>query len=279
MKFLPLTKKLCLLCFFPFFVKMSRISYHLFFTLFFVCISWGQQKSNDFTKRVGVFDGKINRLSGKSFINSRLNTKLNNRIRIEEWPTKYSPFGGKRFVAKNNEGLIKKRIQTKILPANFPVQERRSRMGNDRVMESDLTRHTSAASSVQFRDAVYAQLDKRVDDWMNNVNRVSLREINRYQFRKGRPSDPGFPVQQAGSEGKVQNLNTVSPNLPSQEAPAPQKPAGSSYWLGPRKTSVSGGTKPMPSSSPSPKPRGGFKINSKPVLGPKKVRIQVGAPE
>ena len=35
---------------------------------------------------------------------------------------------------------------------------------------------------------------------MDKVNNMSLRDINRFQFRKGRPSEPGFPVQQAGSK-------------------------------------------------------------------------------
>ena len=36
---------------------------------------------------------------------------------------------------------------------------------------------------VEFRDANYAELDKRVDDWMNKVNNV--KDINRFQFKPG----------------------------------------------------------------------------------------------
>ena len=173
---------------------MSRISHCLIIMVFFSHPSWGQQKSNDFTRRVGSFDGKLNRYSGKSFMNAKLNSKLNNRIRIEEWPTKYSPFGGKRFTSKNHEGLIKKRIEWKKIPTELPLQERRSKVGSERALENDLSNSTSATAAVEFRDAVYAQLDKRVDDWLNNVNNVSLQEINRYQFRKGRPSEPSSVV-------------------------------------------------------------------------------------
>ena len=35
---------------------------------------------------------------------------------------------------------------------------------------------------------------------MEKVNNLSLRDVNRFQFRKHRPSEPGFPVQKAGSE-------------------------------------------------------------------------------
>jgi hypothetical protein len=244
--------------------------------VFFSHPSWGQQKSNDFTRRVGNFDGKLNRYSGKSFMNAKLNSKLNNRIRIEEWPTKYSPFGGKRFTSKNHEGLIKKRIEWKKIPTELPLQERRSKVGNERVLENDLSNSTSATAAVEFRDAVYAQLDKRVDDWLNNVNNVSLQEINRYQFRKGRPSEPGFPVQQAGSEGSQDKQTTIQYTNPiNKKLPLPQT-KGSSYWLGPRKTSVQGGSQSSPSISPQPTPKGGYRSGSRPILGPKKVRVEVG---
>ena len=42
-------------------------------------------------------------------MNSKLNSKINNRIKIEEWPTKYSPFGGKRFVSKKPEQFDSKK--------------------------------------------------------------------------------------------------------------------------------------------------------------------------
>ncbi|MGB0355227.1 MAG: hypothetical protein ACPGII_04135 [Opitutales bacterium] len=256
---------------------MSRISYYLFFALFVSHVCVGQQKSNDFTRRVGNFDGKLNRYSGKSFMNSKLNSKINNRIKIEEWPTKYSPFGGKRFVSKSPKGLIQKRIPWQTIPADRPLQDRRSKLADDRVMEPDLNNRSSAASSVEFRDAVYSQLDKRVDDWLNKVNNVSLQEINRYQFRKGRPSEPGFPVQQAGSAGNNEVPSMVSPSSPKKLPVTGKPPAGSSYWLGPPKTSVQGGMQPIPrATQPQPTPKGGYRAGSQPILGPKKVRVQVG---
>ena len=191
-------------------------------------------------------------------MNAKLNSKLNNRIKIEEWPTKYSPFGGKRFTSKNHEGLIKKRIEWKKIPTELPLQERRSKVGNERVLENDLSNSTSATTAVEFRDAVYAQLDKRVDDWLNNVNNVSLQEINRYQFRKGRPSEPGFPVQQAGTEESSSRQNTTQFPNPIK-TPKAQHPNGSSYWLGPRKTSVQGGNQALPKASLQPTPKGGYR--------------------
>ena len=114
-----------------------------------------------------------------------------------------------------------------------------------------------------------------VDDWLNKVNNVSLQEINRYQFRKGRPSEPGFPVQQAGTEGSSNRQNKIQFPNPIK-TPKAQQPNGSSYWLGPRKTSVQGGNQALPKASPQPTPKGGYRSGPRPILGPKKVRVQVG---
>ena len=254
---------------------MSRISCYLFLSFWLFHSSTGQQKLNDFTRRVGSFDGKLNRYSGKSFINAKLNSKLNNRIKIEEWPTKYSPFGGKRFVSKNPLGLIKKRIPWQKIPGDRPLKERLSKVGNERIFETDLINRTSATAAVEFRDAVYAQLDKRVDDWLNKVNNISLQEINRYQFRKGRPSEPGFPVQQAGSEGNQEVPTRIKSSVPAERPASPVPSTGSSYWLGPRTTSLQGASQALPQAIP-PKPKGGYRTGSQPILGPKKVRVEVG---
>ena len=144
-------------------------------------------------------------------MNSKLNSKINNRIRIEEWPAKYSPYGGKRFATENHEGLIQKRVDWQKLTPELPLQERKSKMANERIMESDIKNRTPATKSVEFRDAVYAQLDKRVDDWLNKVNNVTLQEINRYQFRKGRPSEPGFQYSKLVQEATL--INNLKPDI------------------------------------------------------------------
>ena len=44
-------------------------------------------------------------------------------------------------------------------------------------MDAKTENKSPAAASIEFRDAYYAQLDKRVDDWMSKVNNMSLRDI------------------------------------------------------------------------------------------------------
>ena len=166
-----------------------------------------------------------------------------------------------------------------------------------------LSTRAPAVASVEFRDAYYGKLDKRVDEWMSNVNKMSMQDVNRYQFRRGRSAEPGFPVQKAGSR----NLPTPSADkgLGSGQfrgvtppAPVRTPPGQPSYRLGSRrtKTTVGGASSSSPSrrnvapvappsgSGTSPALRsllfpsrnsGSSGSGSMPRLGPKKIRVNV----
>ncbi len=130
-------------------------------------------------------------------------------------------------------------------------------------------RYTSTAT-VEFRDAYYAKLNQRMDEWMEKVNNLSLRDINRFQFRKGRSAEPGFPVQRAGSS----LIDQPASKFPSPgTGNLPKLP--SNYQIGPRKVPSKTESPPSPNlTSPQVNSR---KNSSLPVpkLGPKKIRVQV----
>ncbi len=260
------------------FSRLSRLSFNLFC---FVCLSWvfssAQQKANDFTKRLTLLEGKQSRLSGRFFSSPRLSEAYSKKIKIEEWPGKYSPFGGKRFTTHDVEGLIKKRVpfdQIEKEPAKIPDKV----MGSERKLDGlDYDGRYTSSATVEFRDAYYAKLNQRVDEWMEKVNNLSLRDLNRFQFRRGRSAEPGFPVQRAGSdvsggvneELPLKALN-LTPNLPTN------------YRLGPRQITTntdsgSKGTRPQepPESSTDNPGSVGQKLAPVPKLGPKKIRVQV----
>ena len=236
-----------------------------------------QQKANDFTKRVWRMDGKMNSNSGFLFSGSRLNALSSQRIRVEQWPSKFSSFGSKRFPMNGTKNRGDERIGFAQIPIALPLNDRIAQENQDRVSGESFQEPAPASSAVEFRDAYYEQLEQRVDDWLNKVNNVSLQEINRYQFRKGRPSEPGFPVQQAGSEGNQKNRSFPSSANPIKNITSDKQSKGSTYWLGPRKTSVQGGNQEIqkPSALKST-PKGGYRSLPRPVLGPKKVRVEVG---
>ena len=243
-----------------------------------------QQKANDFTQRLFSLEGKKSRSHGKTFSSPRLSDAFSKRIKIKDWPSKFSPFGGKRFTTKDVQGLIKKRVgHTQVVnkPANILGKVRGS---ENRVSGLGYEKRFTSTSTVDFRDDYYAKLNQRMDEWMEKVNNLSLRDINRFQFRKGRPSEPGFPVQRAGSSssrGRDRSLPT------SQSGSLPSIPP--TYWVGPRKVPIASPPPSLPSRPPVQKtpvapvaplvvPKSRQSLNV-PKLGPKKIRVQVRAIE
>ena len=249
----------------------------------------GQQKANDFTKRVGAIDGKMSSLSGRPSSFNRMSPSSSRRISVEDWPEHFSPFGGKRFPLGNAKIWGSERIPDPRIEITTPLNDRIAKESFVRANNDNISRRAPAANSVEFREAYYAQLNKRVDDWMEKVNNLSLQDVNRYQFRKGRSNKPGFPVQRAGAESR----SAPATKAPLQDAAlfrggATTFPQGSKdYWMGPRRIKSSGSTSGFSAPAVSPQSSSGgswetdknFKIAPKPILGPKTIRVEVGKPE
>ena len=264
----------------------KKSSFSLSFVIawgFFATGAWGQQRENDFTKKMRSFDGRLSNLSGKRLSSSRMNSAFSKRISVREWPSKYSSFGTRRVPLGDSKTIGSERVPTTRLQVKTPLNDSLARANWERVSQNDLGESAQAVSSVQFRDAYYAELGKRVDDWMEKVNNMSLRDVNRFQFRRHRPSEPGFPVQQAGSE----NLPSPPPDggfgRPSLRGVTPpgssSKVPKQSYWLGPKKIRTSAPRPKAPTdrvfqSAPQP-PDKNFKYYPKPLFGPKKIRVEV----
>lgn len=266
---------------------MSRISLNktpviILFSLSLFSLCFSQQRANDFTKRVRSLDGRLNQMSSKRLSSSRINSISTQRFSVNEWPSRYSSFGGRKFPMQNKKTWGSERFDAKIIENELSSNQKFASENFERVSNFDVGNRNPAAASIEFRDAVYAELDKRVDDMMNNVNNMSLRDINRFQFRKGRSSEPGFPVQKAGSKNLPMGSSerrlgesSVRGVIPSGKGNSGTNPT--SYWLGPKKmvsSSTSGNVSPSASSQAS-SVRVSKKYGSpiKPVLGPKKIRV------
>jgi len=245
----------------------------------------GQQKANDFTKRVGVIDGKLSGMSGRSAKLSRINPSTARRISVEEWPSHFSPFGGKRFPMGKAKIWGSERIKSTKIEIKTPLNSQVADENVKRVTNPNLNKQAPSSNSVEFRDAYYSRLDDRVDEWMEKVNNMSLRDVNRFQFRRDRPSKPGFPVQRAGASLSGSS-SASAPLIQSGVEPRQGKSAhagSESYWMGPKHTKSSSSVdRPTHSNNPdsrtvnSVKPRKNFKTSPKPILGPKTIRVEVG---
>lgn len=268
----------------------SRQSFSIILLLLIASVEIsGQQKANDFTKRVGIFDGKMSSLSGRASKFNRLSPSSSRRISLEEWPVHFSPFGGKRFPVGNVKILGKERIDSSKIDIKTPLNDQIATENFKRVENPRLSTRNPAANAVEFRDAYYARLNDRVDEWMEKVNNMSLRDINRYQFRPDRSIVPGFPVQRAGAagmDGAVGQAPLKGSGLPTVGEKV--MPSTKQYWMGPKKvksshsstlTSPNKHRSEYSTSNQSDLPSRNFKASPKPILGPKTIRVQVGTPE
>lgn len=269
----------------------SRLSF-LFCVLYLLGAtnSYAQQKANDFTKRVGIFDRKMSTLSGRASKFNRLSPSSARRISVEEWPAHFSPFGGKRYPIGGAKIWGSERIPSSKIEVKTPLNDQIADENSQRATNQNLAKHAPAANAVEFRDAYYARLNERVDEWMEKVNNMSLQDINRYQFRRDRPKEPGFPVQRAGAAGikDAQRESTVKGSGLPAVTPKAIANGNEQYWMGPKKIKTSGSTKRMRSgtqtATQSPSFRTdpsheNYKAGPKPILGPKTIRVDVSGTE
>ena len=219
-------------------------------------------------------------LSGKRLSSSRLNSAFSKRISVRQWPSRYSSFGNRRFPLEGAGKVGDERFPTNQLSVETPLNDSRAPAYWERVSQSDLGDNAQASASVEFRDAYYAQLSKRVDDWMEKVNNLSLRDVNRFQFRRHRPSEPGLPVQKAGRKcllhlrKEVWKAKLAWRNSSWFLSGAPSKAIGSVLrkFVPPlqNRESARKGVSDIPSSS-----RQEFQILPQAIVGPKKIRVEV----
>ena len=62
-----------------------------------------------------------------------------------------------------------RKVNSKILPTELPLQDNLALENQERALGGSLGKAAPALSAVQFRDAYYEKLDKRVDDWMDRL--------------------------------------------------------------------------------------------------------------
>ena len=125
--------------------------------------------------------------------NSRFQNK---RFPIKEWNKHFSSMGSKRSAISTSEAKEKKLFKTKVLDRK--TMEIKMSRWDDRM--SDLFKK----AGIQMDDRAKGIAQRRVyDEMLRDAQQyrelgetLSLRDINRYQFRRNRSSD-GIPVQKA----------------------------------------------------------------------------------
>ena len=217
----------------------------LLLSALFTVQGFSQIKDRDYTKQLGSqfkrYQGGSSLFGGN--VNSRISTK---RIHVSDIPFHFSRFGGKRYPVNRLE--VKQRLPIPTSTLNTAMVHGGARVdANGKFAFRDASKINSTTTVAhEFRQKHDASLNKRIDDWMAKVNNLSLADVNRQQFRRGRSTTPGFPVQKAGESG-IPKPKSLLPSFLKGPGSSPDVP--SRYWLGPKKTSTS-----VNGSSKSPRP-------------------------
>ncbi len=219
-------------------------------SVLFAVQGFAQIKDRDYTRKSGSqfkrYEGGSKLFGGKA--NTLISSK---RIHVSQIPFHYSRFGGKRFPVNKVEILERRPFSASSL--NFPTMH-----GDARVNATGKTafKNASKVSSTtvvaqEFSDKYHESLDKRVDEWMDKVNNLSLADVNRYQFRRGRSTTPGFPVQKAGEQEPSSKTLLPATLQGARSLSAPGVSPPSRYRLGPMKIQSTSSGRGNSSSSPS----------------------------
>lgn len=173
--------------------------------LLFICFLYGVslQVAAANSRTVGFAGRKADKIEQKRFDKqvwaqperSRLQEKT---FPIEAWPKHYSPLGAKRAPISAEERSEKKLFETSVIEQKpFPLEFSRwdgqladlhKQAGIDMDEEARIIAERQLYSMLLQDTRAYAELG----------DELSLRELNRFQFRRNR-DDGDVPVQQAGA--------------------------------------------------------------------------------
>ncbi len=157
----------------------------------------GNTRTVDFAGRKAdrVEDKRFDR---KMWTQPERSTLQNKSFPIEEWNKHYSSLGSKRAPIAVNERREKERFETRMIDReSFPLEISR---WNERM--ADLHKRAGIEVDDQAQIAanrqLYNMMMQDTRQYANLAEELSLRDINRFQFRSNRP-DGQIPTQQAGS--------------------------------------------------------------------------------
>ena len=138
------------------------------------------------------------RFEKKLWAQPQTNFMMNKTFPIEQWDKHFSSLGGKRAPISLTEGKDKQLFKTKMLDRELV----RFEMSQWNEQLSDLHKKAGIEMDDKARlvadQKLYYMMLQDSQKYSGMADELSLRELNRYQFRRNR-SDSDIPVQKAGS--------------------------------------------------------------------------------
>ena len=147
-------------------------------------------------KRATSVEGQ--RVEKKPWVQSQTNFMMNKTFPIEQWDKHFSSLGRKRAPISLSEDKDKQLFKTKMLDQKMV----RFEMSQWNEQLSDLHKKAGLEMDDKARlvadQKLYYMMLQDSQKYSGMADELSLRELNRYQFRRNR-SDSDIPVQRAGS--------------------------------------------------------------------------------
>jgi len=186
---------------YPLALTMSiRVPFVVFILLALVMTAtWlrGESHTMDFVQRRadGISHKRVESRMWGGEKNSQL---LQKRFPIEDWEKHYSSIGTKKAPISVNESIERKEFKTET--KHFETKSFEMSRWNKRLTELQKQARIGTDASVKKAadQKLYSMMLQDTQKYEEMGKELSLREINRFQFRRNRP-DGGVPVRQAGS--------------------------------------------------------------------------------
>ena len=137
------------------------------------------------------------RFEQKSWSQNKQSDLTEKSFEFKEWDLFYSPVGSKRAGISTSDSKEKKRYKTAIL--EFESKEMDISRWSGRLAELERQAQISTDMTLKRIDEkrLYQAAMQQADHYSETGGTLSLRDINRFQFRRNH-SDSAVPVQEAG---------------------------------------------------------------------------------
>jgi hypothetical protein len=180
-----------------------RAPFIFFLTLAFVMTSaWlrGELLSglDSYTNKASDVSQK--RFEQKTWSNNQKSNLMDKAFPFKQWDTHYSSLGSKRSNISTEQSEDKKRFETEMV--EFPTKEMDISRWNGRMADLERQALISTDTTVKRIEdkRIYDMMMEKSKNYADTAETLSLRDINRFQFRQNR-SDGAVPVRAAGVGG------------------------------------------------------------------------------
>lgn len=148
-----------------------------------------EQKATDVSQK---------RFEQKAWSNTKQSGLKDKAFPFKQWDSHYSGLGSKKSAISTKDSKDKERYKTDMM--QFPTKERDISRLNGRLADLERQAQVSTTDTTQRIEnkRIYESVMKESDNYADVGELLSLRDINRFQFRQNR-SDGAVPVKEAGA--------------------------------------------------------------------------------